>query len=85
MEEVTRLSTKRNVTVFPGKIKVGPICPTFIRGDPYEPQKPPEKVSFSDHMIAMIEERINNNQNIEDLVFFSTDVKSLYPSLDFRS
>ena len=46
MEEVTRLSTKRNVTVFPGKIKVGPICPTFIRGDPYETQKHEEKSFF---------------------------------------
>ena len=33
-------------------------------------------------MLATIEERINNNENIEDLVFFSTDVKSLYPSLE---
>ena len=32
-------------------------------------------------MLATIEERINNNANIEDLVFFSTDVKSLYPRL----
>ena len=32
-------------------------------------------------MLATIEERINNNFNIEELVFFSTDVKSLYPSL----
>ena len=52
MEEVTRLSTKRNVTVFPGKIKVGPICPTFIRGDPNEPHKPPEKVTFTDHQLG---------------------------------
>ena len=51
MEEVTRLSTKRNVTVFPGKIKVGPICPTFIRRDPYETQKPKEKSLFSDHYL----------------------------------
>ena len=34
-------------------------------------------------MLAEIEGRINNNNvNIEDLVFFSTDVKSLYPSLE---
>ena len=34
-------------------------------------------------MLATIEERINNNNlNIEELVFFSTDVKSLYPSLE---
>ena len=32
-------------------------------------------------MLATIEEKINNNINIEDLVFFSTDVKSLYPRL----
>ena len=49
MEEVTRLLTQKNVTVFTGKIKVGPICPTFIRGDPYETQKPKEKSLFSDH------------------------------------
>ena len=49
MEEVTRLSTQKNVIVFTGKIKVGPICPTFIRGDPYETQKPKEKSLFSDH------------------------------------
>ena len=46
MEEVTRLSTQKNVTVFTGKIKVGPICPTFIRGDPYEPERPSEKSPF---------------------------------------
>ena len=46
MEEVTRLSTQKNVTVFTGKIKVGPIYPTFIRGDPYETQKPEEKLLF---------------------------------------
>ena len=34
-------------------------------------------------MLATIEDRINqNNLNIDDLVFFSTDVKSLYPSLE---
>ena len=34
-------------------------------------------------MLASIEEKINNNNlNIEELVFFSTDVKSLYPSLE---
>ena len=39
-------SVCHRVTVFTRKIKAGPICPTFIRGDPFEPQKPPEKVSF---------------------------------------
>ena len=32
-------------------------------------------------MLATIEEKINRNSNINQLVFFSTDVKSLYPSL----
>ena len=32
-------------------------------------------------MLATIEEKINRNSNISELVFFSTDVKSLYPSL----
>ena len=54
MEEVTRLSTKRNVTVFPGKIKVGPICPTFIRGDPYETQKPKEKSLFFRPLVGVV-------------------------------
>ena len=36
-------------TVFPAVTKVGPIWPTFIRGDPYEPHRPSEKVTFSDH------------------------------------
>ena len=40
-----------------------------------------ESISTED-TIATIEEKINRNDNIEDLVFFSTDVKSLYPSLD---
>ena len=35
-------------------------------------------------MIATIEERINRNNNVENLVFFSTDVKSLYPSLQTK-
>ena len=42
-----------------------------------------ESISTED-TIANIEEKINQNDNIEDLVFFSTDVKSLYPSLDGR-
>ena len=40
-----------------------------------------ESISTED-TIATIEEKINRNENIQDLVFFSTDVKSLYPSLD---
>ena len=40
-----------------------------------------ESISTED-TIATIEEKINRNDDIEDLVFFSTDVKSLYPSLD---
>ena len=39
--------TPKKYIVFSGKIKVGPKCPTFIRGDPYEPHKPPKKVNFS--------------------------------------
>ena len=39
----------KKITVFSGTKKVGPICPTFIRGYPYEPHRPPEKVTFSDH------------------------------------
>ena len=35
-------------------------------------------------MIASIEEKINRNQNIRNLVFFSTDVQSLYPKLQVR-
>ena len=35
-------------------------------------------------MIASIEENINRNQNVRDLVFFSTDVQSLYPKLQVR-
>ena len=27
--------TPKKFTVFTGKIKAGPKCPTFIRGDPY--------------------------------------------------
>ena len=49
VDEGTTGLTPKKFTVFSGTKKVGPICPTFIRGDPYEPQKPPEKVSFSDH------------------------------------
>ena len=34
-------------------------------------------------MLATIEQKINNNNlNIDELVFFSTDVKSLYPRLE---
>ena len=36
MEEGTTLLTPKQITVFPGTPKVGPICPTFIRGDPYD-------------------------------------------------
>ena len=32
MKEVTKNFTPKKFTVFPGKIKVGPKCPTFIRG-----------------------------------------------------
>ena len=49
MKEVTKNFTPIKFTVFPGKIKVGPKCPTFIREYPYEPPKTPEKVNFSDH------------------------------------
>ena len=49
MKEVTKNFTPKKFTVFPGKIKVGPKCPTFIREYPYEPPKTPEKVNFSDH------------------------------------
>ena len=42
----------KKITVFPGTQKVGPICPTFIRGDPYEPHRRPEKVTFSDHQFG---------------------------------
>ena len=41
--------TSKKFTVFPGTKKVGPICSDFIRGDPYKPHEPPEKVTFSDH------------------------------------
>ena len=40
------------ITVFPGNKKVGLNCPTFIRGDPYEPHRPHEKVTFSDHQFG---------------------------------
>ena len=49
VEEDTTLLTLQKITVFPGTTKVGPICPTFIRGDPYEPHRAHEKVTFSDH------------------------------------
>ena len=49
VEEGTTLLTPKKITVFPGTKKVGQICPTFIRGDPYEPHRPREKVTFSDH------------------------------------
>ena len=35
-------------------------------------------------MLATIEERINGNNEVENLAFFSTDVKSLYPSLQAK-
>ena len=37
VEEDATLLTLQKINVFPGTTKVGPICPTFIRGDPYEP------------------------------------------------
>ena len=40
MEEGATLLTPKKFTVFPGVTKVGQICPTFIRGYPYEPQNP---------------------------------------------
>ena len=46
----TTLLTPKKITIFPGTTKVGPICPTFIRGDPYEPHRAHEKVTFSDHL-----------------------------------
>ena len=46
MKEDTAGLTLKKFTVFSGTKKVGPICPTFIRGDPYEPHKPPEKSLF---------------------------------------
>ena len=49
VEEGTTGLTQKKFIVFSGTIKVGPICSDFIRGDPYEPHKPPEKVTFSDH------------------------------------
>ena len=33
----------KKITIFSGTTKVGPICPTFIRVDPYESHKPPKK------------------------------------------
>ena len=52
VEEDTTLLTLQKITVFPGSTKVGPICPNFIRGDPYEPHRPAEKVTFSDHQFG---------------------------------
>ena len=52
VEKDTTLLTLQKITVFPGTTKVGPICPTFIRGDPYEPHRRPEKVTFSDHQFG---------------------------------
>ena len=49
VEEGATLLTPKKFTVFPGVTKVGQICPTFIRGYPYEPHRPPEKVTFPDH------------------------------------
>ena len=49
VEEGITLLTSEKITVFPGTKKVGQICPTFIRGDPYEPHRSREKVTFSDH------------------------------------
>ena len=52
VEKDTTLLTLQKITVFPGTTKVGPICPTFIRGDPYELHRRPEKVTFSDHQFG---------------------------------
>ena len=52
VEEGTTLSTQLNCTIFPGKYKVGQFYSIFIRGDPYEPQRPPKKVTFSDHYLG---------------------------------
>ena len=49
VKEGTTVLTSKKFTVFPGTQKVGPICPTFMRGDPYEPHRLPQKVTFSDH------------------------------------
>ena len=48
VEEGTTGLTPKKCTVFSGTKKVGLICPIFVRGDPYDPHKPPEKVTFSD-------------------------------------
>ena len=52
-------------------------------GDILAKQNGTESISTAD-TLATIEEKINRNPNIEDLVFFSTDVKSLYPSLQSK-
>ena len=52
-------------------------------GDILAKQHGTESISTAD-TIATIEEKINRNQNIQELVFFSTDVKSLYPSLQSK-
>jgi len=44
----------KKFTVFPGKIKVGQKCPIFIRGDPYEPHKPTEKVTFFRPLVRVV-------------------------------
>ena len=52
-------------------------------GDILAKKQGTESISTAD-TLATIEEKINRNQNIQDLVFFSTDVKSLYPSLQSK-
>ena len=52
VEEGATRQTSKKFTVFTGKIKVGPKCPIFIRGDPYEPHKPTEKVTFSYYQLG---------------------------------
>ena len=49
VEEGATLFTSKKFTVFPGVTKVRPISPNFMRGYPFEPHRPPEKVTYSDH------------------------------------
>ena len=50
MEEVVgTILAPQKFSILPGKFKVGHFYSTFIRGDFYERQRPPEKVKFSDH------------------------------------
>ena len=54
MKEVTKYFTPKKFTVFPGKIKVGPKCPTFIREYPYEPPKTTEKSKFFRPLVGVV-------------------------------